>query len=581
MMGVAAVAIVAILASVLLYTSPRARQSQRTDVVRFTVPTPGGNVGGLALSPDGRQLAFVTGLAPASQLWIRRLDSIEARPLAGTGDARLDPFWSADGHLLAFFTTTELKVIDPNGGGPPRTIWRGDAGGNGLGGTWNSDNVIVFGRLAGGLLQVPAVGGEPRPVTMLEEERGEVAHQFPQFLPDGERFVYLAVARAGEPAVIRVGSLRPEAPSHVLVRTDRAARYAPSGHLLFGRDRALMAQPFDPGSLALTGEPSRVAENLTASTQVSGWLGFSISSQGGLAYLTGNSALSQLQWVDRSGTQVGKAGDPDDYQNPALSPDANQIAFQRGGDIWITDASGGRARKLTNEPTLEDHPVWSPAGDRIAFDAPLDRGGALYQKETIGTRPAERIWESAFPIVPFGWSADGLSISFSEVHPDRSYDLWLLPLTGDRKAVGFRQTTAYEAAGVVSPNGRWMAYHVDDHGRPQIWVQGVTPGGGEWQVSTNGGSRPRWRRDGKELYFVSPSNELMMVAIDGTAAAFDFVPPKRLFQVPFRQVPIQRNVFDVTGNGSRFLVNTVVDGGAAGSIQWVLNWTADLPDAAR
>jgi Tol biopolymer transport system component len=309
-------------------------------------------------------------------------------------------------------------------------------------------------------------------------------------------------------------------------------------------------------------------------------LGFAVSLGGALAYLAGTAAQTQLRWLDRSGVHLDTLVEPDEYQNPVVSPDGKQIAFERADDIWIVDSSGGRARRLTTDPAGDRWPIWSADGDRVVFGSDRKGRSGLYEKRADGTEAEQLLLEMPFVPLPFGWSADGRFLSFSEVHRERSYDLWILPMWGTRQATSFRATPADEGAGIPSPNGRWIAYHSNANGQFQIYVESVPASGTEWQISTGGGSRPRWRRDGRELYYVSPANEVMAVDVDTTRSAFDFGVPRSLFQVPFREAPIQRNVFDVSADGQRFLVNAHL-GSRSGSITWVLDWRAGLQGAGR
>jgi Tol biopolymer transport system component/predicted Ser/Thr protein kinase len=581
--GVAALASVAALAVTLLNLRQVEPTTDGAAAVRFEVQT-SGSVSALALSPDGGQVAFISGLAPTSHIWLRRLDSMDTRMVQGTEDARGDPFWSPDGRFLAFFTTTALKTIDVTAGAPPQTICRGDVCGNRTrGGTWNEDGVILIGgepgagasvQERGGLLRIPASGGAPVVLTTLDESRGELSHEYPQFLPDGTRFLFLAVATAEQESGIYIGSLDSQAAPVKVLATNKMARYA-DGHLLFGRADALMAQPFDIKALTFVGEAVRVAEGMSSSSMAPNRLGFAVSRARSLTYVSSTSTLTQLRWLDRSGARLSTLGEPDEYQNPVVSPDGKLVAFERAGDIWIIDSSGGSARRLTTHAAADRWPIWSADGSHVVFASYRDGRDGLYQKPAGGTQTEQLLLETPFTPLPFNWSADGRFLSFSTVDSERSYDMWILPMSGERHALSFRATPAYEGAGVVSPNGRWIAYHSNANGAFQIYVESVPSQGTEWQITTSGGSRPRWRRDGRELYYVSPGNEVMAVEIDTTRDSVDFGVPRGLFQVPFREAPIQRNVFDVTADGQRFLVNASA-GARAGSITWVLNWHEEL-----
>ena len=459
------------------------RAPAETATSRFSVLAEAGVVRSLALSPNGRQLAFTDG----RQLWIRSLDSLESRALPGTEDAQA-PFWSPDGRSIGFFTVTELKTIDLTGGAP-QTVYGGPVG---VGGTWSQDDVIVLGQFGGELLRVPAAGGEPTPVTTIDDTRQESAHLWPQFLPDGEHFLFFARGATGQEGIY-VGSLESGVTPSLLLRTDRMARYAAPGYLLFGRGESLMAQPFDVDRLAVTGDPVRVVDGVRSDPLVR-WLGFSVSHQGGLAYVGGGGggAVTQLRWLDRSGADLGTVGEPGDYHDPVLSPDETKVAVGRDDDAWILDVSRGTEQRFTFDPALDGAPIWSPDGSRIVFSSFRDgRPGDLYEKAAAGTGQAQLLLESDYFKLATDWSTDGEFVSYYEVHPETSADLWLLPLSGDRQPTPFLQAPFLEGDGVFSPDGRWMAYDSTESGEFQVYVQSVPPSGGKWQVSATGGAFPQ------------------------------------------------------------------------------------------
>jgi Tol biopolymer transport system component len=288
------------------------------------------------------------------------------------------------------------------------------------------------------------------------------------------------------------------------------------------------------------------------------------------------STLTQLRWLDRSGNQLGTVGAPGDYQNPMLSRNERRVAVQRDGDIWLLDLERGTDQRFTFDSALDQWPVWSPDGDRILFASAREaRPFDLYLKGTAGTDPAQLLLETDELKVPYGWSTDGEQVSLTTL--DANYDLWLLPMSGDRQPTSFLSTPFQDAAGVISPDGRWMAYWSDESIEPRVYVRSVPPSGGQWQISTAAGFAPQWSADGSELYWLTQDNDLMAVDIDVSGDAPIVVgTPQPLFEVPFRQTPVQRNVFDVSADGERFLVNTLVEGALSAPITWVLNWPAEL-----
>ena len=527
---------------------------------------------GLALSPDGSQLAFVGGSGGTSRVWVRSRDAVEAQALPGTEGAAFTPFWSPDGRSIGFFTAAELKTVDV-GGGALQTL---AAVAVGISGAWNDDDVIVFGAAAGGLFQVPAGGGEPSHITTPDAARGEVSHAFPHFLPDGEHLLFSARTAPGGGDTYVTSLVSDEAPVLVLT-SGTQAQYAAPGYLVFHQNDSVTAQPFDVSRLAVTGDPSRVAAGVTF-TAFEGAV-VSTSQRGDLAYLasSADSVLTQLRWLDRSGGDLGTEGVPGDYQSPVLSPDGTRIAVARASDLWLRDLARGTEQRFTFDGPANGYPIWSPDGARIVFLSVREGGIGLYEKDAEGANPPERLVELDTVGFPTDWSTDGASVTYTKVTTDTSVDVWLLPMAGDdRQPTVFLQTPFFETTGMLSSDGRWMAYSSDESGRREVWLQRVPTTGGRFQISTGGGRDVRWRRDGQELYYLSLDNELMAVDIDVTGDAPTVGIPHVLFQAAFRQNPPQRNSYDVTADGQRFLVNTVVEGALSTPITWVINWTAEL-----
>ena len=457
-------------------------------------------------------------------------------------------------------------------GGPSQTVTSVQLG---HGGTWNEDNVIVFGQFGGGLSRVSAAGGELTQLTTLDGAGG-LSHAWPQFLPDGDHFLFSTGAPDPQERGIRIGSLESGSVSSPILQTDVMAHYAAPGFLLFDRGGALMAQRFDSEQLALTGDPVRVVDGVL-SVPGTGWLGVSTSGEGGLTYVpAAGSALTQLRWLDRSGNELDLVGAPGDYQNPVLSPDQTRVAVERDGDIWLLDLVRGTDQRFTFDPAPDSWPVWSPEGDRLLFASVREaRPNDLYVKGTAGAGSEQLLLETDFVKVPFAWSADGDLVSYTDLR--EGFDLWLLPMSGNGQPTSFLATPFQDAAGVISPDGRWMAYNSDESGEFRVYVQSVPPTGGQWQISTAGGQAPRWRADGQELYWVTPdSQQVMAVDIDVTGDTPIPGIPHQLFEVPLRQTPVQRNAFDVSADGERFLVNSLVETALSAPITWVLNWTAEL-----
>ena len=391
----------------------------------------------------------------------------------------------------------------------------------------------------------------------------------PHFLPDGGHLLFIAGGPEQE-AELYVTSVKSGA-TELLLRTTSMARYAAPGYLVFARGTSLLAQPFDVGQLAVTGPPVRLADDVV-STPIYDF-DISISDHGGLAYANAVGAASQLRWLDRTGNDLGPVGRPGDHRDPVVSPDEARIAVERTGDIWLLDALRGTEQRFTFDSPREAVPIWSPDGTRIVFSS--SPPGGLYVKDVAGARSPQVLLETNALTLPTDWSLDGESVSYTTQGADLSWDLGQLSMSGDGRPTSFLQTPFREWAGMLSPDGRWMAYDSNESGERQVYVQPISPGG-QLLISRDGGMMPRWRGDGRELYYVSRDNELMAVEIETTGDSLDVGIPRSLFRVSFREPEGARNVFDVTADGQRFLVNTLVEDAGSQSITWVLNWTAEL-----
>ena len=538
----------------------------------------------VAISPDGRRLAFVATLDGRSQIWVRALDAIGPQPLAGSEGARF-PFWSPDSRFLGFFAGGKLKMIDLSGG-PPQTLC--DAA-NGTGGAWNRDGVIIFApNRVGGLYRVSAAGGVPAPLTTIDEKRQESTHRWPYFLPDGRHFLYFTRSAHREHTGIYARSLDagPESEGgNQILAVDFLALYAESpsgfGFLLFLREGTLMAQRFDAGKLQLWGEPAPIAERFQRSTFF-GFAPISVSSAGMLAYRSGPNANSQLVWFDRSGKTLGTVGPPGAYQHLALSPDEKRLAVANteslgtAYDIWLFELSRGDSTKFTFHPMTDWMPVWSPDGSRIAFASDREGITNIYQKLSSGASDEELLLKSKELKYLGDWSRDGRFLAYESFGVRSLRDLWVLPLEGDRKPVPFLQTDFSEYQGRFSPDGRWMAYTSDASGAPEVYIQPFPASGGKWKISIHGGSDPRWRGDGKELFYLAADRKLMAVDLKAGGSkerpAVDVGAPRPLFEtrVP-SQLPIHRD-YAVTKDGQRFLVNSLTEEAGGAPITIVVNW---------
>ncbi len=538
----------------------------------------------VALSPDGGRLAFVARDASGSNLlWIRPLDSLSAQPLTGTENPSL-PFWSPDSRFIGFFADGKLKKIDASGG-PPQTLCDAPVG---RGGSWSREGVILFSPATGGpLYRVFASGGLATSVTRFDPSRGEDSHRWPFFLPDGRHFLYTVTnfASGGQQEKIGIyaGSLDSKE-EKLLLRANSSVAYAPPGYLLFFRDGSLLAQPFDVKGLRITGDPTPVAEQIQYFPQTYQVL-FSVSENGLLLYQPRSaSAGSRLLWFDRNGKEIGSLGAPGNQANPRISPDGKRVALDitdpktGNTDIWIYESSRGVATRFTFDPSEETNAVWSPDASRVVFQSNRLQFSDLYQKDSSGAGNQEILLKSDDSKVPADWSRDGRLILYRERDvKTNEFSLKVLPVTGDRKPMPVVNTKGERTAGQFSPDGRWVAYSSNESGKREVVVTPFPGPGGKWQVSTAGGSEPRWRRDGRELFYLAPDGKLMAVEVQ-QGPTFEAGVAKPLFQTRAREHVSSNDTFsyDVSADGQRFLVNTDVGEAISSPLTVVFNWVAEL-----
>jgi Tol biopolymer transport system component/predicted Ser/Thr protein kinase len=531
-----------------------------------------------ALSPDGRHLSFTAAARDGvTRLWVRDLDTIESRPLPGTEDAR-DPFWSPDSRVLGFGSGGQVKRVDVSGGAP-QTIC--DVAGGMIGGSWNQDGVILFGSF-GGVMKVSAAGGTPSLLTKVDASRGEADVRYPSFLPDGRRFLYVRYPGAAAGTYVESQDAGPEQQDSKRLLAAHGI-YAPTpgpgpGHILFLQNGTLMAQAFDAARMELKGDPVPIVQQVA---------NFTTSANGVLAYSGGDAAPLQLTWFDRQGKALGTLGEPGINPDwPAISPDGGAVVVPRGNlateeDLWLYNLARGTLTRLTLDGKGNEFPVWAPDGSHIAFMSTHEGGFNVYQKAVNGIGQDEALDQTPASIkAPLDWSRDGRYI-IEGVRSDAkstSGSIWVVPLSpgqtgGDRKPFPYLHEQFNELGAKLSPNGQWLAYVSDETKRFEIYVQTFPKPGGKWPVSINGGTRPVWRRDGKELYFISADGKLMAVDVkNGPGGSFEAGAPKALFDPHIGGD--QLSGFDVANDG-RFLIPTAVEQSGA-PITVVVNWTAGL-----
>lgn len=522
-----------------------------------------------AISPGAREVVFVAfaeGQPPA--LWLRPVDEAVARQLAGTEHASY-PFWSADGRSVGFFASGKLKTIAV-GGGPPVVVCDAPTA---RGGTWNERGVIVFASgLNDPLRRVEASGGTPASLTLVETPR-ENSHRWPQFLPGGRRVLFWAGGGTG-PAQLKVTSL--DSNETVSVGpTDTNASYA-AGYLFFKAGDALIAQRFDPIALAKSGEAVPVVSPISTDAG-SAFSSFSVSPDGHVAYTRGTARPLVLTWFNRNGKTVGTVGAPGQYTNVTFSPDGTRLAVSlthgqpANRDIWIIDTSTGTSSRFTMDSAVDATPIWSPDSTQIAFSSQRAGPYQIYVKPSTfaATAPDGALLPKPdVASIATDWSADGRFVAYTRNASTTGLDIWLVPLSGARVPFPVLDTRAAEDNAAFSPDGRWIAYQSNENGRDEVYVRSFQSPGDAVRVSMHGGTQPRWRGDGGELFFLAADGAVMSAAIRATA---DLTPGEPRTIVPATTTLVIRHAYAVTKDGQRVLM-PVLDRRNPSLITIVANW---------
>jgi eukaryotic-like serine/threonine-protein kinase len=560
--------------------------------LRYAIAAPeGSTVHSFAISPDGRHLVIAAAVSGKRQLWLRAMNALQAQPMPFTDDA-MYPFWSPDSRYIGFFAQGKLKKIAASGG-PSQSLCDAPEG---RGGSWSRDDVIVFSpsNVASAIQQVAAAGGVPSSVT---KTNGNLRQ--PVFLPDGRHFLYLVRGGPADKIGVYVSSLDGKENRRVLADLSGAvfappARSDSRGYILFVRENTLMALPFNAANAQVSGDVFPVAEGVSLTTNNT-YVPATVSENGVLLYQAGGTAapaggINQIGWYDRTGKSLGPVGTPGAVFDPAISPDEKAVVFRRvtsgGGDLWVRDLSRGTETRFTSDASFNVTPFWSPKGDRIAF-ASNRAGGVLnlYQKATSGSGQDEPLLPNSLFDRASQWSRDGRYIVYFELDPKNKFDLWVLPTSGstaDRKPIPFLRTEFSELFGQLSPDSHWMAFTSDRSGQREVYVRPFPPSEGEWTISIAGGQAPRWRGDGKELFFVAADGKMMAVPVKATAGAkpsFEAGTPAVLFEA--HMVGNENTTlfeYDVTADGKRFLINTARTAEVTSSppLTVVTNWSAGV-----
>jgi eukaryotic-like serine/threonine-protein kinase len=539
-----------------------------------------------ALSPDGRKIAFTADGQTGRQLWIRFLDQSAPRPLRGTEGA-VAPFWSPDSQSLGFVTTNSLKRLDLESGESQSLA-------NVItpaGATWSRDGTILYvPNDNGGIFRISASGGNSTAVT--PDRSPALATRLPQFLPDGRHFLFY-VARGGEPSGVYVGQVGSDTIRRLLA-ADAPARYG-AGHLWFVREDTLFAQEFEPSTQQLSGPVIRIADDVAVGTLAAS---ISTSDSGSIAYRTGSGTRSRLIWLDRSGKQVGVVGEeaaaiPAGFAasdarigSPSLSPDGKRLVVQRtiqqNIDVWVLDLERNVFTRQTLNPGIDAMPLWSPDGNQIVFSSFRDNdnvGQLFVQRIDTGASGALRLPQTRSARIVCDWSPDGRFILYKDFDQATggSSDLWVIPMEGRGTPDPVAQSPHNERDGQFSPDGKWIAYESDESGQPEIYLQPFPGPGAKVRISTSGGRQVRWRRNGREMFYIAADDTLMSVSIGSPTGPSGIGTPVPLFKTRTGPLSaIERQQYVVAPDGQRFLVITR-DEASAAPITLILNWKTPSP----
>jgi Tol biopolymer transport system component len=544
-------------------------------------------VAGIALSPDGERLAFVArGEDGRTALWVRSLASTEARMLPGTVDARY-PFWSPDGRKIGFFAQNRLKVTDLFGG-QPRVLTETGSTRDVRGGAWGAGDVILFApSFVGPLLSIPAGGGKVEPATRIAEGSGIGTHRFPSFLPDGRRFLLYASPGTGtEPGSLWLGELGSLDPKLLGPTTSRGV-FAPPGHVLYVTGDSLVAHRFDDRRGELVGEPVPLGVSLPGTIAVSGLRSLAAAANGVVAYREDKRGVTRLLVADRSGAEVETIAPESSTYNyaPRLSPDGRRMAVTRyeagstNGTIWLHDLERKAETRLTLGTADEMLAAWSPDGRELVYSSVGGEPGAsgIYRQSFDRPGEARRLLPSESFAAPDVYTPDGRRLVFTQTSAQGRNTLWILPLDGEAKPRPLGREGVSSWSADVSPDGRFLAYSSDASRRWEVYVRALDAPGEEVRVSTDGGFAPRWRRDGRELFYVDDNRRLMAVPVLSTAPP-RLGAPVALFGSGLEEATDRQ--YDVFPDGRRFLLNRSLAEERA-PISIVLGWTARLDKGGR
>ena len=565
-------------------SSYRYSASSESAKAAFTIQPPGrsNGQGQISISPDGRNIAAIATMDSTSLIWLRPIDSIDGRVLPGTEGAAGFPFWSPDGRSIGFQSGGKLKRLDL-ADGTVRDLVDLPSDVRGFDGTWNRDGTIVYFMGGSGLFQITASGGKSAFVPGYEQ-RPDGIDRWPHFLPDGKHFIFLGTSSDQTRSEVYVGSTN-STERKLLFEADSNALYSPSpngtsGHILFARGGALLAQGFDPNSQQLIGEPFRVAERIRINFNSRAF--FSVSENGHLIYdpSSDSEESRQLNWYDRAGKSLGAVGQPGPIQNLELSPDERLLAITRRpigavpNDVMIFDTVRGGMSRLATTPGDTPQAIWSPDSKFVVWNDFSEGKFRLQKKLASGAGEAEVLLESPVRVYPTSWSPDGRVILYTVVDNASKRDLWVLPLDGDRKPYVFFKSPLEDRDAFFSPNGKYVVYSSGESGKDEIYVQTFPAAADKWPVSTSGGFSSRWSQNGRELIYVQTDGKIMSVSVKADST-FEAGVPQPLFDVTMARSP-RGDDYVVSTDGQRLMFVSRGNDGSLPPINVILNWSLGL-----
>jgi DNA-binding winged helix-turn-helix (wHTH) protein/Tol biopolymer transport system component len=535
----------------------------RGGTLLFTQSAPGGSplASGGILSPDSRYLTFVARDQDATQarLYLKQMESAELRPIAGTEGAS-DPFWAPTSDMIGFFANGVLKTVDLRGD-VPKTVASVPVSSGG--GSWSGTGAILFSDWQTGLYRVDSAGGRATAVSTVNRAAGELVQKLPQFLPDGRHFLFFLRSGNDDRTGTYVGSLDSSNRVRIPTQSHSPVIYSPPGYLLYVQDDILMAQRFDAARLQVTGEPMVVARSVSAPGDADGKM---ISASASLLTFRAGAKTQELAWFERNGQREPSISVLKALRSPMFSPDQKQlVAMDSGPRMWMVDLERNAATRLEGEGT---YPLWSPDGTRIAFQS--HNHLTVYLRNIGGPARDEVLVNDTERKILNDWSPAGDYLVYTTLNPSTKLDLSLLPMSGDKKPIPLLRSPFNESQGRIAPNGRWIAYVSDESGTDEVYVQRFPSLGNKRIVSIGGGVEPMWRRDGKELFYLSPDHSIVSVSFQPTGLP-QIGRPKPLFRAPIN-TSTTRNHYAVTPDGKRFLINVEDQNSFLSPITVMVNW---------